>query len=68
MAEDVDPQTNLQVRLNTFHTFSKTPVAPKSAMSLAVNSSGHTVMAQEVLGDELPFYSREQFNSLAEAH
>lgn len=68
MPETTDPQTSLQLNLNTFHSFSKTPVAPKAALSLAVNRSGHTLAAADILASELPFYSRNQFKTLEAAH
>lgn len=59
---------SLTDKFNTFHTFSKTPVTDSADFSLAVNASGHTVQDGDVLASKLPFYSREQFNSIDEAH
>lgn len=59
--------SNLSNAIEQFHVFSKTPVSSSLGLGQAVNRGGHTVSLSDVLGDDLPFFSKDQFLSMVDA-
>lgn len=59
--------SNLSDKIELFHVFSKVPVSPGAVFAQAVNRSGHTVSKDDVLVDDIPFFSRNQFKNLEAA-
>lgn len=59
--------SNLSNAIEQFHVFSKTPVSSSLGLGQAVNRGGHTVSLSDVLGDDLPFFSKDQFLSMTDA-
>lgn len=58
---------SLESLTQQFHIYSKVPVEPTQAQSLAVNKGGHTITYNDVWAEDLPWFGSEQFLSLDDA-